>query len=632
MQLQESSQNPPLIAKNSQQQQVVSQLKNQVNNNNYNNNQSRQKHTCRFKALKNYQLPDKFFRTHLDIIITEDFKHVSENLQNKFQFAQLNYFKKIYQMFYDKKEEYLCVDLESLVIKKVPYKVLMQRIANCGSELGKKFAHVLDKFNQNFMLVCDQTKIRDQKNHQKAVEEMFLDTQSMVSMDTCDTDNQGNQENFQEKQENNLGGQKGERKYVPLSADLAIINSKKAQFQIQEEEEIKDEKLEKEQKSSKKNKKQKKTKSNKGQKQNQQNQNDTEEQAGINSKIQQQFNQKQEQNQGEIQQIQEKQQIYQKNQELQKYIDQLSDKDYQERMGQLRDEHKYKELRRKFNNKPMLTYTYAVNKEKYELKLKRIYFNQKCITLLGRNKDYFMKFLLKNGFPEIYYQNNQYFQWWMSRMDKLSRKHLIQMSNFDGKRFQCVETRKTYMAEKHLFTFQSFDDIKFENLEIENIFSNQNLAEQLKQKQISELKQKEQKNKDAQKIEKNNENLIKNCQEEKLYLKEKNIDIQDKYNNQQQQCDQEEIGFLRGNFFQSKMLQEKINNMKNIFNNYFSNNNNNDIDNDIDNDDEVQEVENNIDEENDNNCQNKQINGKRCGYRDLSKDKINKVSKIVKMQ
>lgn len=61
----------------------------------------------------------------MDIIITEDEDYVKNELDDEFMFSQLNYHKKIHSVLNNIKKNYISVVLDSLVVKKLPYKILI---------------------------------------------------------------------------------------------------------------------------------------------------------------------------------------------------------------------------------------------------------------------------------------------------------------------------------------------------------------------------------------------------------------------------------------------------------------------------------------------------------------------------
>lgn len=108
----------------------------------------RKKHSCKFRVLRDHFLNEKYFRTHLDVIITEDYLGIEgPKMKNQFFFNSLNYYKRVNRILNNKKLGFIDVELDSLVVKKLPFKILLQRLNNCGTEHGKKFAFRIERFN-----------------------------------------------------------------------------------------------------------------------------------------------------------------------------------------------------------------------------------------------------------------------------------------------------------------------------------------------------------------------------------------------------------------------------------------------------------------------------------------------------
>ncbi|KAL4459963.1 hypothetical protein ABPG74_003489 [Tetrahymena malaccensis] len=149
--------------------------KNQTINNNTNSKKQYVLKTCRFTDRRIQEIPfPKMFLTCLDVLIVESSSEMDKLKENRY-LASFNYFKRVTNIERKILQDWICVNLEYVTMKKIPIKVMQQRLCNSKNKKGQKVSALLEEqlLSYNHAKKNDQIKKMSQKQMEQALQTKF---------------------------------------------------------------------------------------------------------------------------------------------------------------------------------------------------------------------------------------------------------------------------------------------------------------------------------------------------------------------------------------------------------------------------------------------------------------------------
>ncbi|EAR90954.2 hypothetical protein TTHERM_00145590 (macronuclear) [Tetrahymena thermophila SB210] len=147
----------------------------QTNSKNSNSKKQYVLKTCRFTDKRIQEIPfPKMFLTCLDVLIVESSSEMDKLKENRY-LASFNYFKRVTNIERKILQDWICVNLEYVTMKKIPIKVMQQRLCNSKNKKGQKVSALLEEqlLSYNHAKKNDQMKKMSQKQMEQALQSKF---------------------------------------------------------------------------------------------------------------------------------------------------------------------------------------------------------------------------------------------------------------------------------------------------------------------------------------------------------------------------------------------------------------------------------------------------------------------------